>query len=245
MSFLLPEAGLLFWMLIAFGVVFFILYKYGFPVITSMIDERKKFIDEALDNAKIANEKLAGIEEQSRLILEKANAEQVRILREAVVARDCIVKEAQEKAELESAKIISAAKEQIKQEKEDALREIRAQVAELSIAIAEKVIRKELADDKAHDSFMDSLLDESIDARDKNVLLKSIIEKFNGGPVGIEALASSIGEEVSTIEDVYEPYLLQCGFLKRTPRGRVVTEKGYRQVNMTYQNTLFDLESSD
>ena len=106
MSFLLPEAGLLFWMLIAFGVVFFILYKYGFPVITSMIDERKKFIDEALDNAKIANEKLAGIEEQSRLILEKANAEQVRILREAVVARDSIVKEAQEKAELESAKII-------------------------------------------------------------------------------------------------------------------------------------------
>ena len=52
MSFLLPEAGLLFWMLIAFGVVFFILYKYGFPVITSMIDERKKFIDEALDNAR-------------------------------------------------------------------------------------------------------------------------------------------------------------------------------------------------
>lgn len=168
MSFLLPEAGLLFWMLIAFGVVFFILYKYGFPVITSMIDERKKIIDEALDNAKIANEKLAGIEEQSRLILEKANAEQVRILREAVVARDSIVKEAQEKAELESAKIISAAKEQIKQEKEDALREIRAQVAELSIAIAEKVIRKELADDKAHDSFMDSLLDEAFDNKNDN-----------------------------------------------------------------------------
>ena len=168
MSFLLPEAGLLFWMLIAFGVVFFILYKYGFPVITSMIDERKKFIDEALDNAKIANEKLAGIEEQSRLILEKANAEQVRIVREAVVARDSIVKEAQEKAELESAKIISAAKEQIKQEKEDALREIRAQVAELSIAIAEKVIRKELADDKAHDSFMDSLLDEAFDNKNDN-----------------------------------------------------------------------------
>ena len=168
MSFLLPEAGLLFWMLIAFGGVFFILYKYGFPGITSMIDERKKFIDEALDNAKIANEKLAGIEEQSRLILEKANAEQVRILREAVVARDSIVKEAQEKAELESAKIISAAKEQIKQEKEDALREIRAQVAELSIAIAEKVIRKELADDKAHDCFMDSLLDEAFDNKNDN-----------------------------------------------------------------------------
>ena len=71
-------------------------------------------------------------------------------------------------------------------------------------------------------------------------LLLAIIEKFNGGPVGIESIASVIGEEVTTIEDVYEPYLLQNGFLKRTPRGRVVTEKGYKQVNKTYQNTLFD-----
>lgn len=65
-----------------------------------------------------------------------------------------------------------------------------------------------------------------LDETDYNLLL-SIIEKFNGGPVGIEALASSIGEEVSTIEDVYEPYLLQHGYLKRTARGRVVTDKTY------------------
>ena len=71
-------------------------------------------------------------------------------------------------------------------------------------------------------------------------LLKAIIEKFNGGPVGIESIASVIGEEVTTIEDVYEPYLLQMGFLKRTSRGRVVTEMGYKQMNMTYQNSLFD-----
>ena len=165
MSFLLPEAGLLFWMLIAFGVVFFILYKYGFPVITSMIDERKKFIDDALHNAKLANEKLAGIEEQSRQILEKANAEQVKILREAVVARDNIIKEAQAKAETESAKIVATAREQIRQEKEDALREIRAQVAELSIAIAEKVIGKELDGDKENNAFMDTLLDEAFDTQ--------------------------------------------------------------------------------
>ena len=168
MSLLLPEAGLLFWMLLAFGVVFFVLYKYGFPVITSMIDERKKFIDEALDNAKLANARLAGIEEQSRQILEKANDEQVKILREAVAARDKIIKEAQEKAESEGARMLAEAREQIRQEKEDALREIRAQVAELSIAIAEKVIRKELSDDKAHDAYMDSLLDEAfVDIKDR------------------------------------------------------------------------------
>ena len=65
-------------------------------------------------------------------------------------------------------------------------------------------------------------------------LLKSIIEKFNGGPVGIEAIASSIGEEQTTIEDVYEPYLLQTGLLKRTTRGRMVTEKAYNHLGIPY-----------
>ena len=72
-----------------------------------------------------------------------------------------------------------------------------------------------------------------MDETDYN-LLKAIIEKFNGGPVGIEALASSIGEEQTTIEDVYEPYLLQNGFLKRTNRGRMVTKKAYEHLN-TYK----------
>lgn len=72
-----------------------------------------------------------------------------------------------------------------------------------------------------------------LDQTDYN-LLKSIIEKFNGGPVGIEAIASSIGEEQTTIEDVYEPYLLQIGLLKRTSRGRMVTEKAYHHLGINY-----------
>lgn len=70
-------------------------------------------------------------------------------------------------------------------------------------------------------------------------LLRAIIEKFNGGPVGIDALASSIGEEATTIEDVYEPYLLQNGFLKRTNRGRIATEKAYEHLGIKRQGTLF------
>ena len=70
-----------------------------------------------------------------------------------------------------------------------------------------------------------------LDETDYNLLI-SIIEKFNGGPVGIDAIASSIGEEAGTIEDVYEPYLLQNGFLKRTSRGRVVTDKTYEYLNI-------------
>ena len=80
---------------------------------------------------------------------------------------------------------------------------------------------------------------EGLDDTDHN-LLKAIIYRFNGGPVGIDALASSIGEEVTTIEDVYEPYLLQNGFLKRTNRGRIVTEKAYKHLKIDHQNNLFD-----
>lgn len=72
-----------------------------------------------------------------------------------------------------------------------------------------------------------------LDNTDYN-LLKSIIEKFNGGPVGIEAIASSIGEERGTIEDVYEPYLLQTGLLKRTSRGRMTTRKAYEHLHIPY-----------
>ena len=79
-----------------------------------------------------------------------------------------------------------------------------------------------------------------LDETDYN-LLKSIIEKFNGGPVGIEAIASSIGEEQTTIEDVYEPYLLQIGLLKRTSRGRIVTDKAYEHLKINKkEKTLFD-----
>jgi Holliday junction DNA helicase RuvB len=70
-------------------------------------------------------------------------------------------------------------------------------------------------------------------------LLINIITKFNGGPVGLEAVAASIGEEVTTIEDVYEPYLLQIGFMKRTPRGRVVTDLAYTHLNISKEGSLF------
>ena len=72
--------------------------------------------------------------------------------------------------------------------------------------------------------------------------LKGIIERFKGGPVGLDAIASSIGEETMTLEDVYEPYLLQIGFINRTPRGRVVTEKAYQHLGYDLREGLFVLE---
>lgn len=69
--------------------------------------------------------------------------------------------------------------------------------------------------------------------------LKGIIERFKGGPVGVESIAAAIGEEEVTLEDVYEPYLMQQGLINRTPRGRIVTEKAYKHLKIPYQSTLF------
>ncbi len=78
-----------------------------------------------------------------------------------------------------------------------------------------------------------------LDSTDVEYLM-SLVKKFGGGPVGIESIASSIGEEPTTIEDVIEPFLLQEGYIKRTSRGRVVTEKTYREFKINEQKTLFD-----
>ena len=163
MSFLLPETGLLFWMLLAFGVVFFILYKYAFPAILSSIDERKKFIDDALKNAQEANEKLARIEQKGNALIKAAQEEQARILKEAVSTRDRLLKEAHEKALDESEKIMAETRRLVQQEKENAIREMRTQVAELSLSIAEKVLRKELSDDERQEAFTREMLDEAFE----------------------------------------------------------------------------------
>lgn len=77
-----------------------------------------------------------------------------------------------------------------------------------------------------------------LDSKDREYLI-GIIDKYKGGPVGLETIATSISEDSRTLEDVYEPFLIQNGFISRTPRGRIVTEKAYKHLNKTYQGTLF------
>ena len=101
-------------------------------------------------------------------------------------------------------------------------------VRDFALVNGDGVINTEILNDALSRLKVDK---QGLDETDYNLLL-SIIEKFNGGPVGIEAIASSIGEEVSTIEDVYEPYLLQNGYLKRTSRGRMVTDKTYEYLGI-------------
>ena len=160
MSLLVPDSGLLFWMLLSFGIVFFVLAKFGFPVITKMVDERKQYIDHSLVIAKEANEQLANIKAEGESILTKANEEQMRILKEAAEARERIVRDAKEQARIEGNKMLAEARRQIQAEKEDAIRDIRRQVAILSVDIAEKVLRKNLDTDKEQMQMIDRMLDE-------------------------------------------------------------------------------------
>ena len=161
MSLLLPDAGLLFWMLLAFSVVFFVLYKYGFPIITSMIEARKQYIDDALKGAKEANEKIADIERQCNSLLEEARQRQVEILREATAAREQIIKEAHEKADAESVKLITAAKQEIERQREDALNAVREEAAKVAVAVAEKILRRELAGEQRQQEYIEKLVDET------------------------------------------------------------------------------------
>ena len=158
-SILTPDFGLLFWMLIAFGVVLVILAKFGLPVITGMVERRKAFIDESLSNARAANEKLASVQAESEKVLREARERQAEILKEASDTRDAMVKEAKIQAETEGAKLLENAKAQILVEKENALRDIRGQVADLSVKVAEKIILRHLDNDEEQTAYINGLLD--------------------------------------------------------------------------------------
>lgn len=157
---LTPDFGLFFWMLVAFLVVFLILAKFGFPVITGMVEERKNFIDESLRKAHEAQERLANIEKEGESILQEAREKQALILKEAAESRDAIVEQAQQKARTEGARLLEEAKAAIEQEKKAAIADIRQQVAALSVEIAEKVLRQNLRDDKSQMDLIDRMLDE-------------------------------------------------------------------------------------
>lgn len=160
MSLLLPDTGLLFWMSLVFLIVLFILWKWGFPVIVKMVNDRKAFIDESLRKAHEANEKLANIQKEGESILQEAREKQAQILREAAETREAIVKKAEDKARDEGARLLADAKAQIETEKQNAIRDIRTQVAELSVQIAEKILREKLSDKKQQNELIDRLLDD-------------------------------------------------------------------------------------
>lgn len=162
MNLMLPDSGLLFWMTLIFLVVFLILAKFGFPVITSMVEKRTKRIDDALSAARKAEEAIAHLSQEQERIVAETKVEQARMIQEAAAERDRLIASSQDQARIEAQKIIEEARVRINEEKETALKEARKELALISLAIAEKVVRKDLSDAEAQKELVDRYVDEIV-----------------------------------------------------------------------------------
>lgn len=161
MNLITPDSGLLFWMVIIFGLVFFLLAKFGFPVITSMVEKRNRTIEQSLSDAREIETRMTGMVREQERMLEEAKKEQSAILKEAAAMKARIVAEAEVKAREEAGKILSEARAQIAAEKESALRDVRKEVALLSVSVAEKILRRDLSEESAQKEYVDRLVDEA------------------------------------------------------------------------------------
>lgn len=161
MSLITPDFGLLVWMTLIFGIVFFILAKWGFPMITSSLEKRADRINESIRQAKEAEERLAHLTEEQDKLMAQAEAERTRILRAAAASRDEMIEEAKEKARVEASRIIELARTEIAVEKESAIRDVRRQVALLSVSVAEKVLRNTLSNEESREELIGKYIDEA------------------------------------------------------------------------------------
>ena len=162
MNLVTPDAGLLFWMVVIFGLLFFLLWKFGFPVITSMVEKRNSTIEKSLKDAHEIEARMGQMVEEHARMLDEARKEQAQILREATDTRNKILATAKDEAREEAAKILAEARTEIEAEKEAALRDVRKEVAVLSVSIAEKILRKELSEDKEQREYIDRMVEETV-----------------------------------------------------------------------------------
>ena len=160
MNLMLPDSGLIFWMTIIFAIVFFVLAKFGFPIITGMVEKRGKRISDSLEAARTAEQALAHLQTEQERIISETRAQQNKLMQEAAAERDRMIAQAQDKAREEAQKIMDEARVRIQEEKEAAIKEVRKEVVVISLAIAEKVVRKDLSTDASQKALADRLLDE-------------------------------------------------------------------------------------
>ena len=148
-------------MTLIFGIVFFLLAKFGFPMITGMVDKRSERINESIAKAKEAERQLAELADSQAKMIQEARMEQARILKEASESRAQIIAKAKEEAQEEVDRMLEHARTRIAAEQESAMRDIRRQVSLLSVEIAEKILRKELKQDSEQLELLDRMYDET------------------------------------------------------------------------------------
>ena len=153
-----PDFGLVFWMSVSFLIVVFLMRKFAWGPILTMLKERETSIEDALNAAKKAKEEVANMKAENERILQEARNERDKMLKEARDTKDAIVNEARTKAQVEGDRMITIARETINNEKMAAITELKNQVATLSIEIAEKVIRQQLSSDEKQKALVQELL---------------------------------------------------------------------------------------
>ena len=156
-----PGIGLIFWMLLSFSILLFITFKYIWPVILGGLKEREDEIAHSLEEAKKAREEMKSLQSDNQALIKEAKDQRDEILNEAKALKDDILKEAKIKADLEGQRLVEESKKRIQQEKMAAITELKNEVAELSISIAEKLIKSELSAKNKQKELMDQLIKEA------------------------------------------------------------------------------------
>ncbi len=161
MGLVIPDTGLLFWMLLSFSISFWLLAKFAWKPILKAIKNREETIENSLKAAEEAKAQMAQLKADNQKIMLEARAERDKLLQEAKEIRDKMVQQAEVEAKDRATAIIEEARIQIDNEKQNALKDIKAKVADLSIDISEKILRRELANKQSQESYINNLIDEA------------------------------------------------------------------------------------
>ena len=155
-----PDFGLVFWMFVSFAILFFILWKWGWPVIMKGVSDRADLIDKGVEYAQNAKQQLDHAREEADKYIADARRQQADMLREADKMKTQIIEEARSAAQTEAKKVMDAAKVSIEQERKQAEQQFRNEVSSFALDIAQKVVRNQMKDEKAQKQLVSSLLDE-------------------------------------------------------------------------------------
>jgi F-type H+-transporting ATPase subunit b len=158
MGLVTPDLGLLFWMLISFGLVLFVLAKYAWNPILKGIKNREKTIESALLSAEKVKQEMTKLQADNEKILAEARLERDKLIKEARVIKEKLIEESKTQAQQEAQKIIAAARTSIENEKKSAIKEIKDKVAELSVMVAEKILKEKLTEKKDQNDYIDKLM---------------------------------------------------------------------------------------
>ena len=154
-----PDFGLVFWMFIAFGVLFLVLWKFAWPVILKTVDSRAELIDKGVEYAQNAKEQLDNARQEAEKYLNEARRQQADMLREADRMKSQIIESARSEAQAAAAKEMESAKLQIQQQQKEAQQQFRNQVSEFAVEIAQKILQNQIKSDQEQNRLVDQMLD--------------------------------------------------------------------------------------